>query len=785
MGNVLNVNNVDNAPNDQLATMTLMTNNASTLPRRYPGLKPFERSQSTVFHGRGDDIKRLTDLVLRERLVVLFSKSGIGKTSLLQAGVAPELERQDFIPVFLRSERTEAPLLETLADTLSKSPQVSGYDRTAELAVGIEPLANGNQQPTANGPAPTVNGQQPTFWEQMKRLEFDVNGLPATPVLVFDQFEELFTLAHSEHSRHQFLSELADLANETMPSALRSDLLRRFQEGDPAVTVETMQWWERQPEVRIVLSIRSDFLHLLDQISTQIPGILRNRYQLQPLNRDKARVAIVQPALAEGEYASPTFEYSDAALDQMIDFLTGKAIGEKTTLDGDDAQVFRQRDEIESVNLQIICQDIEEKIIEQQIPDECFNVLPEFYGKAEGLQASLRNFYRNQLDIFPKAYVERILQKTARSLPITDHDRLLSTQPTAQLTAIAQRIVEESLVTPGNRRNSVVDDTLIDEYRVTADFLDTLVDRSRLLRKEPRLDDFYYEISHDTLLPAIIESRNNRRLLEKTDQDRALLEKQLATEAESRKLMEAELKDAKDKRRLADRAAKASFLATLLSLAMGAFFIYSYINDVKNEFRQAEHNVEIEQYDAALVTYNKFNNLRRRRWVIANLMSPSKTVSEELAVVQQFHLVYDSLVGHQALGDSLFFIQDKEYAAALHSYNLAQNLLVRYETLNQTLLHHEQPPRPRVSPTHLAEHRNTLQLRIENAREALITRFSLCQRDLETFTEAGAKGQMQRNLRMMDRLWPKDQVDVDDLIQRLGTGPGLREYITEELEKLK
>ena len=56
----------------------------------------------------------------------------------------------------------------------------------------------------------------------------------------------------------------------------------------------------------------------------------------------------------------------------------------------------------------------------------------------------------------------------------------------------------------------MVDDFLTYNWNVTHDFLDTLVD-SRLLRKELRLDDYYYEISHDTLLPAIIESRDKRR----------------------------------------------------------------------------------------------------------------------------------------------------------------------------------------------------------------------------------------------------------------------------------
>jgi len=763
------------------------------LQRRYPGLKPFERSQSAVFHGRGDDIKRLTDLVLRERLVVLFSKSGIGKTSLLQAGVAPELERHDFIPVFLRSERTEAPLLETLADMLAKSPQVGGYDRIGELPQTsnfqpLSPEARSNSDPqTSNFKPQTSNfkpqtSNSPTLWEQMKRLEFDVNGLPATPVLVFDQFEELFTLAHSDRSRSQFLAELADLANETMPSSLRSELLRRFQEGDPLVTVEAMQWWERQPEVRIVLAIRSDFLHLLDDMSTIIPSILRNRFQLQPLSREKARVAIVQPALSEGDFASPPFEYTEVALTQMIDFLSGEEAGEKKERFADDSQTIRRRDEIESVNLQIICQDIEEKIIEQGITEECYQVAPDFYGNKEGLKASLRNFYRNQLESFPKAYHERILQKTSRSLAIAEADRQLTQRPAQELSVIARRIVEESLVTPGNRRNSVVDDTLIDEYHVSADFLDTLVDKSRLLRKEPRLDDFYYEISHDTLLPAIIESRNSRRLKEKTDQDKAALEARLVEESIRRQQIEAELKDAREKRRLAGRAATASFLSMILAFITVGIMMFNYLSDVKSEFRQAEHNIEVEQYDAALNTYTRFNSLWRRRFVIKYLATPSKNVGEELAIAQRFHQLHDSLVDYQAQGDSLYFIQNKEYAAALHSYNQADRLLDRYAALNDSLPHVGSPARLRVSQQRIADQRNTIRLRIENARETLITRFSLSQRDLETFSEARAWGQMYRNLRVMDQLWPKDAKDADSLIQRLGAEPDLYKYIQRELK---
>ena len=227
---------------------------------RYPGIRSFERAEAGQFFGRSREIAELYSLVKVKPLTVLFAKSGIGKTSLLQAGVAPELERQGFIPIFIRADNTSAPLVDTIGNLPDKHRNAGGRDTTGETP-----------------------GDRQTLWERMKRLEFDLDGLPATPILVFDQFEEVFTLGHNETSRRRFLGELADLANESMPDAIRAALMQQLQAQNPKLSAAIMQWWERQPDLRVVLSIRSDFLHLLDEISPLIPNILRNRYQLQPL----------------------------------------------------------------------------------------------------------------------------------------------------------------------------------------------------------------------------------------------------------------------------------------------------------------------------------------------------------------------------------------------------------------------------------------------------------------------------------------------------------------------
>lgn len=731
-----------------------MKKNAVDLPRRYPGLKPFERSQSAVFHGRQDDIQRLSNLILRERLVVLFAKSGIGKTSLLQAGVAPEIERQDYTPVFLRADKTGESLVDSMSALLSNHVQVGGRDTTGERP-----------------------GEKQTLWEQMKRLEFDLNGLPATPVLVFDQFEEIFTLAHGEESRNRFLAELADLANETMPEALRASLLGQFQAGK--IDVNTMQWWEKQPELRVVLSIRSDFLHLIDGLSARIPGILRNRYQLQPLDRDKARTAIVQPAQAEGSYLSPPFSYNEAALEGMIDFLAGHTATEN---DAGNVQAIQRKDEIEAVNLQIVCQDIEEKIIDED-KAAGFAVVPEFYGGQQGLNLSIRNFYHNQLLLFPKAYVERMLNKAQQGTTVSEKDRLLTEQTSDQLYALAQRLIEESLITSSNRRNSVVDDTLLDEYGVTADFLDTLVDKSRLLRKEPRLDDFYYEISHDTLLPAIIESRNNRRDKERADREKLEYEQRLTEESRRREEVEEQLKTSLKQRQLARKVAITSIFAlviSLVALAFSGYFLRDYLRSTRSQLAQAELNVSNEIFDAAVQDYEELIDNARRSWILKNT-PPYKDVKEELVKVKKLQSQYDTLDFYVLRSDSLTFTAD--YAGALHAYRDAQVALLQYKAMNFELSAATDSGRVwRVDSTRIELKFLDLTRRVINLRETLVRNFEVSQRNFEVFKEAKVWGQAIRNLEKMKRLLPHEPEDMEVLRQALVLNESPADYVERELK---
>ena len=73
-----------------------------TAQNPWPGLRAFTENDRDFFFGRKRETAELLDLVEHSAAVVLYGQSGLGKTSLLQAGIFPELKKSDFLPVRVR-----------------------------------------------------------------------------------------------------------------------------------------------------------------------------------------------------------------------------------------------------------------------------------------------------------------------------------------------------------------------------------------------------------------------------------------------------------------------------------------------------------------------------------------------------------------------------------------------------------------------------------------------------------------------------------------------------------
>jgi hypothetical protein len=91
-------------PTPHVATATVNADNP------WPGLLAFREADQDYFEGRPTETEDLFRLVMRERLIVFFGLSGLGKSSLLQAGLFPLLRREGILPVYIRLDFSAAKL---------------------------------------------------------------------------------------------------------------------------------------------------------------------------------------------------------------------------------------------------------------------------------------------------------------------------------------------------------------------------------------------------------------------------------------------------------------------------------------------------------------------------------------------------------------------------------------------------------------------------------------------------------------------------------------------------
>lgn len=404
--------------------------------KRYRGAQPFsddELSQRTFF-GREEAAESLTNQVLANRLVVVYAKSGVGKSSLLNAGVAPRLREAGYQPLMIR------------LNDIQLGP-------TASVFEGVRSEAS--RQKTEY-----VHGDTTSLWTFFKTVEFWRGDRLLKPVLVIDQFEELFTL-HSEAARDAFLSALSYVIRGVPPPS--SDMAPQTL-GDTA------------PAIHVVFSLREDFLGILEDGADRIPQIMDHRFRLMPLSRQSAADAMAGPAmLADPGLATQPFTFAPEFTDVVLDYLTTRTAGPS-----DIAKRF-----VEPFHLQLICQRVEQVIDAKAYkarPPHAFD-LADFGGKP-ALSYTLATFYTNAI-------------------------RSISEPP---LRAVAKRLCEEFLISPEGRRLSIEEHELRKQLRLSERALAQLVD-SRLLRTDRRSDSTYYELSHDALVEPVLATRRTQALL--------------------------------------------------------------------------------------------------------------------------------------------------------------------------------------------------------------------------------------------------------------------------------
>jgi WD40 repeat protein/energy-coupling factor transporter ATP-binding protein EcfA2 len=186
----------------------------------YKGLVTFTSDDSNRFYGRKRLIENLVRDLRTNNLILLLGASGSGKSSLVQAGLIPELAKSSN--------------LIKLSFVPNKDPFMSLYSSVLSLV-----LSNSQQYEQSDAKFSLIS-ETTTFSERANVLIDIVKNLKRDPdsqwLIFIDQFEEIFTLS-SENERNPFIQGLINLIQyltETQNNfvkiilTMRTDFLDRF-----------------------------------------------------------------------------------------------------------------------------------------------------------------------------------------------------------------------------------------------------------------------------------------------------------------------------------------------------------------------------------------------------------------------------------------------------------------------------------------------------------------------------------------------------------------------------
>jgi len=218
----------------------------------YPGMQSFQEADAERFFGRADQVARVLGRLATQPLISIVGPSGVGKSSFVRAGVVPALKR------------------EAAWDTITMRP---GRSPLLGLAQLIDP-SNGADPEHIRAIARRMF-EEPGYLGAILRWRAAASGCGV--LLYVDQFEELYTLVHDPRERCAFVTCLRAAADD--PSS----------------------------PVRVIVSMRSDFLDRAAEDRAFMASLTEGMHYLMPLGQDGLWHALVRPA----EQAGHAFESAE------------------------------------------------------------------------------------------------------------------------------------------------------------------------------------------------------------------------------------------------------------------------------------------------------------------------------------------------------------------------------------------------------------------------------------------------------------------------------------------
>ena len=307
------------------------------------GLDSYSELNSNIFYGRDEEIQHLSNDIFHNIQTIIYGPSGTGKTSLIRAGIFKVARANGYLPVYIRLSHDKAdakPYFRQIIDAIEQEAKAREID-----------IDRVTRYITQEDDEYVVK----SLWEYLHCNEFwTKENYPVIPMIVIDQFEEIFTLGKDRVTQAEFFAQVSDLCDNKLPDYIKNYVNNR--ENERIEYTESVNY-------RFVISLREDFLARLEEQADKIPALKRNRYSLQCINEEQALEVITKPA--------PGMVSEEVAV-QIIEKVTNKRFNVDFNLH-DEPDIF-----VEPSILSLFCSELDKKRRECGLDKISMNLIGEF-----------------------------------------------------------------------------------------------------------------------------------------------------------------------------------------------------------------------------------------------------------------------------------------------------------------------------------------------------------------------------------------------------------------------
>jgi len=249
------------------------------------GLRAYEEQDNYKFKGREEDAANMVALLQQNDYVVCYAASGDGKSSLINAGVCPEIRKLGMFPIKISFNTDDEDLLDKTDIDFDKiilekiSSRIEEYrERFIEKYELSEEDYIIHFEKTAG--FQEIEVPDSLWWKlRTETIQIPYGEFDYIPVLIFDQFEEVLRAPW----KTQFFKWLEELSRDICPDRI------------VASTGLKHDNLPNRKMFKMLFSLRYEYVGELDYWCSQrnyIPQLMRNRYFLKPLTRAQA-IAII------------------------------------------------------------------------------------------------------------------------------------------------------------------------------------------------------------------------------------------------------------------------------------------------------------------------------------------------------------------------------------------------------------------------------------------------------------------------------------------------------------